>query len=116
MADVIEINAADSEVAKLFDRGGGFDMGKDRGLRFESKRDKTGETAGLILQLAQLAQMVNAMSQGLDVSVEHGARAPATHGVPDAMIISSIAYSKAWASRFLAAKAQNWQESTQMLE
>src|SRR5438876_10853022 len=30
--------------------------------------------------------------------------------------ISSIAYSKACASRFLAAKAQNWQDKMQMLE
>ncbi len=33
-----------------------------------------------------------------------------------AVRISGIAISKAWASRFRAAKAQNWQESTQMFE
>src|SRR5438128_972306 len=87
MIDVIEINAADGEVTKLLNRGGGFDVRQDRGLRFERKRNKTGETAGLILQFAQFAQMVNAMSQGLDVPVEHGAGAAAAHLVPSAVNI-----------------------------
>src|ERR1043166_3229832 len=85
MVDVIEINAGDGKITKLLNRGGGFDMREDRGLRFESERNKAGEAAGLILQLAQLAQMIHPLSQGLDVSVEHGAGAPAAHLMPNSM-------------------------------
>ena len=41
---------------------------------------------------------------------------PERQRVPHGATISSVASSKACASRFRAAKAQNWQESTQMFE
>src|SRR6266404_4072855 len=87
VVDVIEINAADREVTKLFNRRGGFDMREDGGLRFERERNKAGKAPSFVLQFAQLAQMIHALGESLDVSVEHGARAPSTHGVPDAMNI-----------------------------
>src|SRR5215211_4499638 len=55
--DVVEVNTANREIPQLFECGGALDIGKNSvGLRrLERKRNKTGETASLILQLAQLA-------------------------------------------------------------
>ena len=85
--DVIKINATNREIAKLLKRGGAFYVGEDPvGLgRFESERNKPGKPTGLILQLAELAQMIDAMSRRFDVPVEHGASAAAAHFVPSAM-------------------------------
>ena len=49
MVDVIEINAADSQIAELLKRGRGFHVREDSCLRFESKRNETGKPAGFIL-------------------------------------------------------------------
>src|SRR6476660_3996590 len=70
MIDVVEVNAAHSEVAQLIKCGGALDVGKDAvGLRrLERKRNKSGEPARFILQLPQLAQMISPMSKRLDVS------------------------------------------------
>src|SRR4029453_7054129 len=85
MVDVIQVNAADGEIAKLLERRNTFYVREDCSLRLEGKRNKAGKATGLVLQLAELAQMINAMSQRLDVSVEHGTSAAATHFVPGAM-------------------------------
>jgi len=63
MIDVIEINAADSKIAKLLNAEAGLTVREHRSLRFEGERDKSGEPVGLILQLAQLAQVINALSE-----------------------------------------------------
>ena len=47
--DIIEVNAAYGEIAKLFDGRGRLDVREDGGLWFESKWNKSGETACLIL-------------------------------------------------------------------
>ena len=52
MVDVIEINPADGEIAKLLNGGGAFDMSKHCGLRLEGKRNKTAEAGGFILKAA----------------------------------------------------------------
>src|ERR1700694_2475150 len=62
-------------------------MGQHGGLRLERKWNKSSEASGFILQLPQLPQMVNALSQCFDVSVKHRARAPAAHAVPSPMNI-----------------------------
>src|SRR5215471_8918350 len=51
MIDVIEVNSAHRKIAQLFKRRGTLHIGQRAvGLvRFESKRNKTGESAGLIL-------------------------------------------------------------------
>jgi hypothetical protein len=51
MIDVIQINTAHCEIAKLLKCRGALDLGEDpMGLgRFESKRNETGESACLIL-------------------------------------------------------------------
>ena len=49
MVDVIQVNAADGEIAKLLKRRSWFYVREHSGLRFESKRNKTGESSGLIL-------------------------------------------------------------------
>ena len=62
--------------------------GKDRGLgRFESERNEAGESAGLILQFAELAQMIDPLLERLDVPIEHGASAAAAHWMPGPMNI-----------------------------
>src|SRR5262249_60056579 len=70
-------------------RRGALYVGKDPvGLRrLERKRNKPGKPAGLILQLTQLAQMISPMSKRFDVTVKHGARAPAAHRMPGTMHI-----------------------------
>src|SRR6266511_2247396 len=88
MVDIIQVNAANGEVAKLLKRGDAFDVGENRSLRLEGKRHKAGKATCLVLQLAELAQMIDAMSRRLDVSVEHGTSAAATHFVPGAMDIA----------------------------
>src|SRR6266436_5529820 len=81
VVDVVQVNSAHREIAKLVKCGGAFDVGKDSaGLgRLESERNKTGKAAGLILQLTQLAQMIGAVSERLDVTVKHRARAATAH-------------------------------------
>ena len=81
MVNVVQENPAHREIAKLFKCGGTLYVGKDPvGLgRLESKRNKAGKTAGLILQLTQLAQMIGPVSERLDVAIEHRARAAAAH-------------------------------------
>ena len=51
--DVVEVNTAHREIAQLLKCGGALDVGKDAvGLRrLERKGNKSGEPAGLILQL-----------------------------------------------------------------
>jgi len=102
MIDVIEINAADGKIAKLLKCRGRLDVCEHRGLRFEGERDKSGETAGLILQLAQLAEVIDALSESFDMSVEHSASAAATHGVPGAMDIEPFRGSLLAATNFIS--------------
>ena len=55
--DVVDVNTADREVAQLLKRGRALDVGENSvGLRWlECKRNKPGKSAGLILQLPELA-------------------------------------------------------------
>src|SRR5215471_4710429 len=81
VVDVVEVDTAYREITQLFKCGCTLDVGEDPvGLRWlECKRNKPCESAGLILQLPQLAQMISAMSKRFDVSVKHCARASAAH-------------------------------------
>ena len=90
MVDVIEVNSAHREIAKLFECGGPFDVGKDPvGLgRFKRERNEPGESAGLVLQFPKLAEMIHPLSKRFDVAIEHRARAAAAHSVPGAMDIN----------------------------
>src|SRR5437879_1272884 len=89
MVNVIEVNSAHREIAKLFECGGPFDVGKDPvGLgRFKRERNEPGESAGLVLQFPKLAEMIHPLSKRFDVAIEHRARAAAAHSVPGAMHI-----------------------------
>ena len=73
--DIIKVNTAHREIPQLFKCRGALDVSKDSvGLRrLERKRNKPRETAGLILQLPQLAQVISSMSKRFDVSVKHRA-------------------------------------------
>src|SRR5204863_2106837 len=48
----------------------------------ESEGDKAGESAGLTLKFPKVTQMIHPLSMGLNMPVEHGARAAAAHRVP----------------------------------
>src|ERR1700730_1450952 len=52
MVDVIEINSADCEIAKLLNRGRAFDVSKHCCLGLESERDKATESGGFVLKSA----------------------------------------------------------------
>ena len=113
MIDVIEINAADGKIAKLLKCRGRLDVREHRSLRFEGERDKSGEPAGFILQLAQLAQVIDALSEGFDVSIEHCARAAATHDVPGAMDIKPFRGSLLTATNFISHRGiENFRAAT----
>ena len=60
VVDIVEVNTAHREIAQLLECGGTLDLSQNAvGVRrFECKRNKPSKTAGLILQLPQLAQMV----------------------------------------------------------
>src|SRR5437016_14196366 len=60
-------------------------MRQNRGLRLEGEWNKTGKSPRLVLQPAQLTQMIHPMREGLDVAVKHRAGAPPTQFVPGAM-------------------------------
>src|SRR5260370_41150973 len=55
MVDVIEINPANGQIAKLLNGGGAFDMSKHSGLRLESKRNKNAEARRVHPQAASVA-------------------------------------------------------------
>ena len=96
MFNVIEIDAADREVAKLIESGRPWDAGERRALGLEGERNKAGETSRFILELPQLSQVVDPVFVRLDVPVEHRASAAATHPVPGSMHV------KPFRSAFLA--------------
>src|ERR1700731_541175 len=82
MIDVIEINAADGEIAKLLNRGRAFDMSQHCRLGLEGERDKAAEAGGFILKLAKLSQMIDTLLEGFNVAIKHGASAATTHPMP----------------------------------
>ena len=82
MIDVIQIDPAEREIAQLFNRRGAFDMSEHGRLRFKRKRNETAEAAGFILQFAQLAQVIDALFECFDVTVEHRAGAASAHAMP----------------------------------
>src|SRR5947207_7314412 len=71
VVDVIEIDTANGEIAKLFDGRGGFDVGQDRRLWLKGKRNKAGKTARLILKTAQLIQVSDPLREGRYLTVTH---------------------------------------------
>ena len=85
MVDVVQVNAANRQIAKLLKRGSWFYVRKYSGLRFESKGNEPGKPAGFVLQFAESTQMIDPLGQRFNVSVEHGARAAASHSMPRPM-------------------------------
>src|SRR5205807_8246320 len=71
MVDVIEVNAADCEIAKLLNRGRAFDMGKNCRLRLESAWNKPATPAGFVLKLTKLPQMIDALLKRFYVTIKH---------------------------------------------
>ncbi len=63
----------------------GFDVREDGRLRLEGKWNKSGKSSRFILQFAELTQVIDPLLQRLDVAIEHGASAAATHLVPGAV-------------------------------
>src|SRR3954453_17145469 len=63
MIDVVEVNTAHREIAQLLECGAALDIAKySLGLRgLECKVNKPSEPSDFILQLPQLAQMINPM-------------------------------------------------------
>ena len=82
MLDVVQVNAANRQIAKLLKRGSWFYVRKYSGLRFESKGNEPGKPAGFVLQFAELSQMIDALRKRFDMPVEHGACAAAAHLMP----------------------------------
>src|SRR5580704_8321235 len=87
MIDVIEINPTDGEIPQLFDGRGAFDVSEHGRLRFERKWNKAAEPTGFILKPPKLPQMVDAMFERLNVTIEHRAGAAPTHLMPGSVDI-----------------------------
>ena len=79
-----------SEIAKLVECSRRFDMCEDGGLRLEGERNETGEAVRLVLQLPELAQVIHALLERLDVAVQHPASAASSHLVPGAMHLEPL--------------------------
>src|SRR5437879_2180329 len=54
-------------------------------LRLEGKGNERGETARLVLQFPETAQMIDPVRHSFDMTIQHGAGAALAHLVPDAM-------------------------------
>src|SRR4051812_14816683 len=65
-------------------------MRQDGGLWLEGERDEAGKARRLVLQPTQLSEMINTLLERFDVAVEHGAGAPATHGMPRPMDLQPL--------------------------
>src|SRR5260370_4402965 len=79
MIDVIEINAADGEIAKLLNRGRAFDMSEHCRFGLEGERDKAAEADCFALKLALFFQLVDTLLGGFNVATKHGAPPSTTH-------------------------------------
>lgn len=90
VVEVIEIDAAHGQIAKLLDRCCRFDVREDRCLRFEGEGNETGEAARFILQFAKLAEVVYALLQRFDMPIKHGTGAATAHLMPDAVDIKPL--------------------------
>ena len=85
MRKIIQINAADGDGAQRIKAGRRRFHRYVVILRVIRERYEAGETTSLILQRSELAQMIHAVSQALDVAVKHRAGAAAAEPVPGAM-------------------------------
>src|SRR4051812_17916078 len=101
MIKVIEINPANGEVPQLFDSGSRFDMREDRRLRLKGERDESSEAMSLVLEVAKLPEMINALLERFDVPVKHRGCAAASHLVPDAVDIQPFLSAFLSAAKFV---------------
>ena len=85
--EVVEVNPADGNGAQGVEARRRMVHRDVVVLRLVGQRDKADEPVRFILQGAQLAQVVHAVGQGLDMAEEHGARAAAAQAMPGAMDI-----------------------------
>ena len=68
---VVEQQARNRDDAQIELAGRGRQVGERRVLGMEGERDDAGDPAGLVLEVAQAQQVVDALLGRLDVSVEH---------------------------------------------
>ena len=72
MREVVEHQAADRDLLDVEHAGGLRQMLQRRVVGMKGQRNKRLEAAGLVLQRAQLQQMIDAVFVVFDVAVEHG--------------------------------------------
>ena len=72
-------------VLQILERAGRRHVGHGGVLGLERPADERREAAGLVLQLPQPFQRLDALGQGFDVAEHHGAGRSAAQFVPDAM-------------------------------
>ena len=85
MIEVVEVDAADGDGAQRVEAGRRILHRDVVVLRLIGQRDEADEAVRLVLQVAQLAQVIHAVGERLDVAVEHGAGAAPPQPMPGAM-------------------------------
>ena len=72
MREIVEHQAADGDLPDVEHAGGLRQMLQRRVVRMKCQRNEGLEAAGLVLQRAQLQQVIDAIFVVLHVAVEHG--------------------------------------------
>ena len=85
VGDVVEVDAGNGDGAEIVGGGGAGEVGEGGVLGFEGEGDEGGEAGGFVLELAEAAEVVDAVLWGFEVAVEHGAGAAASDEVPEAV-------------------------------
>lgn len=82
MGDIIEVEAADGEGAEGVGAGGGAADIELVIFGLVGEGDEAGEALGLVLQLAEVVEVIDAVFERFEVAVEHGAGATTAELVP----------------------------------
>ena len=87
VGEIVEVDAADGDGAQRIITGRRMFDGNVVVLRLIGERNERGEAVRLVLQRAQLPQMIHAVGERFDMAVEHGAGAALAQTVPGAVDI-----------------------------
>src|SRR5262245_18789667 len=85
MVEIVQVNSADGDGSQRIEARWGSLNGDFVVLGLIGKRNEADKAMGLILERAQIPQMVHSISEGFHMSEQHRASAPSAHAVPGAV-------------------------------